>query len=145
MKVYLAGPFFNSEQKRVMGEIESHCLKIGMSFFSPRLNCICPPDATEEVRCNVFRENCGGVYESLFVLARIDDFDPGTVWEMGLAYGVNIPVYAYTTVKGRGLNLMLAQGCEGFLIGLESVKKFLSEVHDENLYTEATRWKNKII
>ena len=94
------------------------------------------------------------------ILARIDDFDPGTIWEIGFAYGrrlleaspglavVHFPhprVYAYTTVPTRGLNLMLAQSVDGFLKGLPSVYKFLQEMAFKNSDKEAQAWKDSII
>ena len=64
------------------------------------------------------------------MLARIDDFDTGTIWEMGYAAALGKPVVAYTTYEsGRGLNLMLAKGCVGFVQGLNRLHSFLKGEH----------------
>lgn len=157
MKVYLAGPFFNAEQVDVLENIEACAGRFGYELFSPRVECFCPPQAPPEQRQKSFEMNCTGIYTSDFVLARIDDFDPGTIWELGFAYGLRFKmredlaevampkVYAYTTVPSRGLNLMLAQSVDGFLQGLSSVYKFLNEMKFEGTDKEALKWKGNVI
>jgi nucleoside deoxyribosyltransferase len=156
MKLYTAGPFFNDEQVEVMEQIEACAGRCGYQIFSPRNECYCPPGASLEQRKLSFLMNCTGIMSSDFVLARIDDFDPGTIWEVGFAYGLRagsdgLPlmerpkVYAFTTVPSRGLNLMLAQSVDGFLKGLPSVYKFLKEMMFERTDKEAQAWKENII
>ncbi len=132
---YLAGPFFKPEQIHVLEEIEQKADELGLSYFSPRRELHCPPGAPFEERTKAFVGNCSGIQNAEFVLARIDDFDPGTVWELGYAFGVSKSrpmgapkkMYAFTTVEGRGLNLMLAQSCDGFLQGMPAVLAFLED------------------
>lgn len=126
-KVYLAGPFFNNEQRIVAATIEQYAEDSKLDYFSPRLRCCCPPDAPFTQRVVSFDMNCKAIEGSDLVLARIDDFDPGTMWEIGYAFAHKRPVYAYTTVEGRGLNLMLAQSCSGFLRGFEEISNFLGK------------------
>lgn len=145
MKFYLAGPFFNDEQRGVMVQIEDMAANSGMAFYSPRLESYCPPNAPEEIRLATFTSNYLNIRTNQFVLARIDDFDPGTMWEIGYAYAVKTPVYAFTTVEGRGLNLMLAQSCKGFLVGMESVFNFLRAMEENYDDSEATKWMKPII
>lgn len=157
MKLYLAGPFFNTEQVEVLENVEACAGRCGYEIFSPRVECFCPPGASIEQRNKSFQMNCSGIISSDFVLARIDDFDPGTIWELGFSFGirngydsptplqVRPKVYAYTTVPSRGLNLMLAQSVDGFLKGLPSVYKFLKEMKFENSDKEAQAWKDQII
>lgn len=124
-KVYLAGPFFNEEQIQVATEVEKYAELAGLDYFSPRLRCCCPPDASYAQRAVSFDMNVKAIQQSDMVIARIDDFDAGTMWEMGLAYANKRPVYAYTTVLGRGLNLMLAQSCKGFIRSLSQLQLFM--------------------
>lgn len=126
-KIYLAGPFFNEEQLSVAGAVEKLAEDAGLDYFSPRLRCCCPPDASFAQRKISFDMNVNAIELSDLVIARIDDFDAGTMWEMGYAYRSKRPVYAYTTVKGRGLNLMLAQSCKGFICGLDELAKFMGK------------------
>lgn len=124
-KIYLAGPFFNEEQIHVAGAVEALAERSGVDYFSPRLRCCCPPNANFTQRALSFDMNITAIEQSDLVLARIDDFDAGTMWEMGYAFRCKRPVYAYTMVEGRGLNLMLAQSCKGFLRGLNQIEAFL--------------------
>lgn len=149
MRFYLAGPFFNPEQTSVMEKIEGFAMEIGLGCYSPRLENFCPPDAPEDSRIRAFANNVKqlGKFSNDFILARIDDFDPGTIFEIGCAYGSyeGAPVYAFTTVEGRGLNLMLAQSCVGFLQGLPSVYAFLRDMHEHRNDEEAKKWLKTII
>lgn len=124
-KIYLAGPFFNEEQLMTQKIVEGICREHYWDFFSPRLECYCPPKASKEVQQRTFDMNVSHVKKAPLVIARIDDFDTGTIWEMGLAYAYKVPVIAYTTFpEGRGLNLMLARGCVGFVKGLDRLERF---------------------
>ena len=126
-KVYLAGPFFNQEQIEVQDRVEKLAEKAKLDYFSPRLRCLCAPDASFAQRKYTFDMNVNAIELADLVIARIDDFDPGTMWEIGYAYRSKRPVYAYTTVPGRGLNLMLAQSCKGFLCGFDEIEKFMGK------------------
>lgn len=124
-KIYLAGPFFTPEQIEVANHLEALAERSGVDYFSPRLRCCCPPNASYAQRKMSFDMNVAAIETSDLVLARIDDFDAGTMWEMGYAFCCKRPVYAYTMVEGRGLNLMLAQSCKGFLRGMNQLEAFL--------------------
>lgn len=124
-RVYLAAPFFNDEQRDTIIRVEAMFRERNISFFSPRLECLCPPDANPAQRHKSFQANCNGIKKAEFVLARIDDFDPGTMWEMGYAYGKGIKTFAFTTVTDRGLNLMLAESGVQIIQGWENLASFL--------------------
>lgn len=139
-KIYLAGPFFNPEQVSVASRIEILCCTNNLEFFSPRLECLCPPDAAQEQRTNTFQLNVQHIREASYIFARIDDFDPGTMWELGYAFAHHIPAYAYTTFPGRGLNLMLAESGLLLVRGWPNIERFLAGASDA-----AVKWTGKII
>jgi hypothetical protein len=65
------------------------------------------------------------------MLAWIDDFDPGTVWEIGYFAGyregmVSGRMIIAFTIHGYGLNLMLSQSVNGVVSGLDAVKALFS-------------------
>lgn len=125
-KIYLAGGFFDPEQIEVAEHIEQICRDRNLPFFSPRLECFCPPDATPEQRRKTFQMNIENIESAAFVFARIDDFDSGTMWELGYAFRSRIKCYAYTVFEDRGLNLMLAESGMKLVQGWERIEKFLS-------------------
>ena len=139
-KIYLAGPFFNPEQISVQERLEQLCVRKGIPMFSPRLECLCPPDASSEQRASTFAMNVDHIVKAKFVFARIDDFDPGTMWELGYAFAFGIPSFAYTTVPGRGLNLMLAESGLRLVCDWPDIEKFLVEGD----LTVAKSWKGEI-
>jgi len=132
-KIYLAAPFFNEEQETTIGTVEAMCQELGWDFFSPRIECFCPPNASDYVQQSTFKLNIKHIELAPMVLARIDDFDTGTIWELGYAYKCKVPVVVYTTFEtGRGLNLMLAKGCIGFIQGLTRLRNFLKGSKEKN-------------
>jgi hypothetical protein len=59
--------------------------------------------------------------------------DSGTVWEMGCAYALRVPVYLYTDKPATRLNLMLTQSAIGVIYGKQKFYDFLQANLDENL------------
>jgi nucleoside 2-deoxyribosyltransferase len=53
--------------------------------------------------------------------------DSGTVWEMGCAYALRVPVYLYTVNPAAKMNLMLSQSAKGVIYGPEKLRSFLNE------------------
>lgn len=133
---YLAAPFFNLDQLEVVKFIESldlEPLRNGsiQPIYSPRQDgFMLKRKATDQERAQVFAENVKAILAARFVLAVIDDFDPGVVFEVGFAYGQGIPILAYSDVPGRGLNVMLAGAADlGFVNGRPELAKLFARFH----------------
>lgn len=125
--VYLAAPFFNDEQRDLCTYIEG--LNQEWPIYSPRSDGgVLKPDSTDSERGNVFESNTNGIYAAQWMLAVVDNFDAGVLWEMGYAWAKKIPTLAYSDVEGRGLNVMLAGSCElGFVTGRERLYDILTK------------------
>ena len=123
--IYLAAGFFSDPQRELCSYIER---KEGTwaPIYSPRIDGgVLKPDDKSEVIKEVFDSNKLAVQTSRFVLAIIDDYDPGVIWEMGYAHGKGIRTLGYSDVEGRGLNVMLAGSCNlGFINGRDSLDGF---------------------
>ena len=64
-----------------------------------------------------------------FILAVIDDFDIGVIWEVGFAFGISfgkLPVVTYTD-KNYGLNAMLVESAIAHIRGEDQLRRFLRE------------------
>ena len=91
----------------------------------------------------IFERNISEIELADVVLACIDNYDPGTIWEMGYAYGIReagctkAKLIAYTT-KHHGLNLMLSESCDGFLRGYKSIRDYFGGATDV-----AVAWKGE--
>ena len=144
-KIYLAGPWFTPEQMKVQQTIEGIAKLNGWSIFSPRLELLLTPQSTHEDRARCFFMNNRVIMHCRLVLANVEGYDTGTLWEMGAAFAYNTRVVAYSVNPERKLNVMLAQGCVGFLAGWEAIKNFLTPPsHDELNWKVATPWTKEV-
>lgn len=128
--VYFAAGFFNDEQRTVCKNMERLLKQRGFTFFSPRKELLIKPGDPPEKLAQAFTGNLTAIDRSSIVLARIDRWDAGTIWEMGYAYAAKAEcgspsIVAFTTEPRQRLNLMLAQSCDGFLQGWKQIREFL--------------------
>lgn len=131
--VYVASPFFNPNQITRVALVETLLEKLGYTYFSPRKELVCPPNASDEVRKQTFLSNEEGIKNAEMVIAITDDKDPGTIWEMGCAYANDIPVIGVAfTLGNMPFNLMLSESCVSTCKTVEELERTL--VNDERIY-----------
>ena len=73
----------------------------------------------------VFDDNVGYIETCRLLVAFTDDFDPGTMFEMGAAYAHDIPVITVTS-KGYGTNLMLVHSIVAHCRGIDDLAEALT-------------------
>jgi len=129
LHMYLAAGFFNESQAILCSFIERFETD-WLPIYSPRNDgFVLMPEASDSEREEIFTGNVLAIEHCAFMLAVIDDFDTGVVWEMGYAFAFGTPVLAYSDVPGRGLNVMLAGGCAlGFINGRVNLSAVLGQV-----------------
>jgi nucleoside 2-deoxyribosyltransferase len=136
--IYLAGPFFNQFQTGIIAHSEDICARAEIFCNSPRKFLVLKPKACWEERRQVFIHNLQKIQSSELMLACLDNLDEkgswrppdtGTLWEMGYAYAIGRPVVAFTASGQEKINVMLAQGCRGFLSDLNKVEDFLNGIN----------------
>lgn len=74
-----------------------------------------------------------------FILAVIDDYDVGMVWECGFAFGIGLgrlPIITYTD-KDYGLNVMLRQSAAAHIRGVGELENFLKRYIYHGANTQA--------
>ena len=150
--VYIAGPFFNQTQIRLVERVEHAMTRYGVPYFSPRLqddndNPETTEGLTPEKAARIFKADVVNLENASAVIAILDYAllpdqslrivtadrtsppvsipDSGTVWEMGYAYARGIPVYGLTFHPSNKMNLMLTQSCEGIIYGYVKLHMFL--------------------
>jgi nucleoside 2-deoxyribosyltransferase len=123
LTVYLAAPFFNLEQVAVLETLEALLTEIGVPFWSPRLECMLNAEKTNAKEC--FDTDLRGISLCSVALMRVDDFDPGTMWEWGYCWSQGKMILGYTTHDDRGLNVMLSVTSAGFLHGFNEIRRCL--------------------
>lgn len=128
-KCYLAAPFFNAEQLALVVNLEIAIEKAGWSIFSPRkgnaaivMNAMLEEkrEPSADLRQRVFFDNYSNIDEADLLLAVIDDFDVGVMWEVGYAFARHVPIVTHTG-RDYGCNLMLAHSIIGHTKSLEAV------------------------
>ena len=138
MNVYIASPFFTEEQLNFVKEIENALKEEGIHYFSPRNEGGVLKDMTPEERAErakeIYESNIMGIEESDFVLAVIDGFDPGTIFEIGFAvaaggYLGSTDVITLTNNK-YGLNVMLSQCVLAHCYSISEAIKIMKEYWD---------------
>lgn len=157
MRIYLAAPFFNKEEIEAIEKIENVLENSTHKYFSPRKQHNGKPQLEKPgVRDQIFRRNYDEIAACDMVVAWVDrllpegksvwvvDFsepqvpdpvkgplyqpDIGTVWEMGCAFGLEIPTLMFTLFQPdeRRMNLMLTEAVLGVCYGLENLSKLLA-------------------
>lgn len=129
--VYLASPWFNDEQAEREARIKSKLRNLGFNVWSPKESCVCPPNASQQMRKKTFEDNCFNIFTSDVVFVITDGKDIGTIWEAGYTYGVNascsknkIKIVYYCETLGDGkFNLMLAQSGDIVITSFEELDK----------------------
>jgi nucleoside 2-deoxyribosyltransferase len=115
MKVYLASPFFNDEQIERIEFVESVLeARENLEVFSPRKAEYAPEFGTVEWRDEVFRTNNDYLTDADIVVAIYDGEDSGTMWEIGAAAALDIPVIIFNENEPR-LNLMISDSLHAYI------------------------------
>jgi len=88
--VYLAGPFFSYSQKWLINEAYFSLQGLGLSVFSPWHHV-----GEGTVEDGVAKEDLDGLEKCKIVFAVVDGLDSGTLFEIGYARKMGIPVVVY--------------------------------------------------
>ncbi len=109
--IYIASPFFNSEELSFVKDIERALSRVGYEYFSPRADGILK-DMTakqkQESKAAIYASNVKNLKACSTMVAVIDGRDTGTTWEMGYAAALHRRVISISN-KGYGVNVMLAE------------------------------------
>jgi nucleoside 2-deoxyribosyltransferase len=131
MIIYLAAPFFKPVQLATVFELENVIEAAGFSIISPRRSGVIlkdlEPEQRREMAPIIYHKNREDIERCDIVIAVIDDFDPGTVWEMGYAAAKYKQIFTYTA-KDYGLNVMLAGCSSGHARGVNEMQAILNDL-----------------
>lgn len=114
--IYLAGPFFNEQQKATMDEALRLLRENGFTVCDPRdLSPVLvdmPPEERKKFTREIYQKNVEAIDASYIVIACIDDRDTGTAFEVGYVMGsADIRYCGFATFSGHGhgCNVMLSE------------------------------------
>lgn len=106
--IYLAGPFFDLAQRWLIEEAFRTLMELGAEVFSPlhEVGMGQSADAIAEA-------DLQGLRACSKVLALLDGADPGTIFEVGYARALGIPVVALAErLEAQNLTMITGSGCE---------------------------------
>ena len=100
-QVYLAGPFFTAAERWIVAELR-HCLRQqGVKVFSPY------HDVGHGSADDVVHKDIAAIKTSSVMLAILDGLDAGTLFEVGYARALDIPVVGFVQSEGEESMKML--------------------------------------
>lgn len=106
-QVYLAGPFFNMMQRWMIRQARAAITDSGLRVFSPF------HDVGHGIAEDVATKDIEGLEASAAVLAFCDGLDSGTLFEIGYARKLGIPVVAFVQSESEeSLKMLQGTGCE---------------------------------
>jgi len=114
MKIYLAAPFFSKEQLDMVKRLEEAFDLAELDYFSPRSEGVLikmSPKEKEQKMKEIFNSNVDNIFNCQIMIAVIDNWDTGTVWELGLAYAFNKRIFTISD-NDYGLNVMVRQSVD---------------------------------
>ena len=145
-RTYLAGPFFNPLQKKLIKTLENLIDEERIDLYSPsRDSIVINQDTTSQELQETFKRNYEEIDKADFMIAILDypgsaltigaDSskkvslpDSGTMWELGYAYAKGKPVIGVFTEPPAKMNLMLKECLTAVTIGTNKLPKIIEEV-----------------
>ena len=106
-QIYLAGPFFNIAERWLIEESLIHLRDAGFKVFSPLHDVGIGPAEKVAVK------DIEGLKQSDLIFAILNNFDAGTVYEVGYARSLSKPVIALVeNPDAHNLTMFKGDGCE---------------------------------
>ncbi|GAK00867.1 nucleoside 2-deoxyribosyltransferase [Geomicrobium sp. JCM 19055] len=119
--VYLASGFFNESQVRKVELAEASLLSKGLNVFSPRENQNQHIEfGSAHWRQATFETDVEAIEWADVLVAIYDEEDAGTMWEIGYAYAIGVPIIVVH--KGEEVvNLMITDSLTAYLESFEEL------------------------
>lgn len=106
-QVYLAGPFFDLSQIWMVEQARINLTEVGLKVFSPF------HDIGLGSADDVVQKDIDAIKESDILFAILDGGDAGTLFEVGYAVSLGIPVVVYSERESdEALKMMVGSGCK---------------------------------
>lgn len=107
MRAYIASPFFNESQIVRVERLKLILNQLKIDYFSPKDESNLKFKGDSVSGLEVFRMNIAEIRSCDIVVCITNDKDTGTLFEAGLAYGMNKSIF-YLFDGGESFNLMLS-------------------------------------
>lgn len=105
-RVYIAAPFFNMSQRWLVDQVREQLLRLNLEVFSPF------HDVGLGSPSEVVPKDLQAISKSNLVVGLIDGLDTGTIFEIGYARSIGIPVMILSeTVNAEALTMLKGTNC----------------------------------
>lgn len=136
MKAYIASGWFNKYQAEDLEDIKDALQAYGIKFFSPKDECLCPPDASPQRKMIVFRMNLAAISDCDFIVCNTRDKDMGSVFEAGYASALKKPIIYFCKGLKGDFNLMLAESGAAVATNISQLSYILGRLKMNINWTE---------
>jgi len=124
--IYLAGPFFSSQEILWVSQVCQSLETCGFKVLSPsRENGIIAVNTDLGTKKQIFSADIELLEKSDLVVALLDHNDTGTCFEIGYAFNKHIPIIGLRT-SCEPMNNMIFSGCTAIC---DSIQQVISEVY----------------
>lgn len=151
MLIYLAGPFFKTEQYTTILNLERLLEEAGVDYYSPRKDGVLVNMTPEERKASakrIFAINVAKIKTCDVVVAVVDDRDPGTTWELGYAsclkHLFEKPVILTYTAHDYGLNVMIQECVDAHARSLADLRKMIDRAISGKNLSEYRNFSDKV-
>lgn len=123
-KIYLASGWFNEEQERRVAKAEQVLRNMGFEVFSPREHQFEQfTYNTQPWRDTVYKHDVDNVKNADFIFAIYDEKDAGTMFEIGLAWAIEKPIFIFHETE-EYCNLMISESLRAYFKKWEDVEAY---------------------
>lgn len=137
-KIYLASPFFNSEEINRMEIVKSILRNKGLEVFAPFENQNKHLYfGSMEWRKATFKSDVDAIDDCDIVVAinaQGNYDDAGTMWEIGYAYATNKPVVLFNNTENT-INLMIADSLHALITSYDELQEYDFDKLEKREYT----------
>lgn len=143
--VYIAAPFFTPDQLGLVMRIENAIERSGFEFFSPRKDGTLSKMtsfARIEAISKIYKSNIDNLKTNLVIIAVLDDYDPGTIFELGYFRCLKDTYNAMESITGNkrfiltisaqnyGVNVMLRESIDAHLKTIQEIEIALQMIQE---------------
>ena len=126
-KIYLASPFFNSEETNKLEIVKTILRDKGLDVFVPNEHQNPQLEfGSLEWRAATFKSDVDAI-DNCDVMVAINSQgiydDAGTMWEIGYAFAKGIPVVVFKNT-GKTINLMIADSLHSLLTSYDELQEY---------------------
>jgi len=123
--IYIAGPWFNERQNKILQDVKIYLRDLALEFYSPKDDNLFQTDLTSPTE--IFDDNVKHMLTCDMMLVITDGKDVGTIFEAGFAYAQGKQIlYLWVDYKeGQKFNIMLAESGDSCCLGFLDLQKAL--------------------